>query len=240
MDIRGLKRDAGAAKRNILVRGDEMVAKVPCKIVIPARYIERGLGTLEPEVYVISIYAMIFEDNTYTIAQAPSLMRLTPTDVQDIVIEEEPYVEFSFAKGAVICPNLNLVMRNEMIYYVYNEFTAKGNMPWFMGENDKTIPYENAPRFCGVNVGANPSIMQMVHSSTTRVANNKAVQLRHAVRTPKELAAVEAVTIALRSIIWGPTNTPARIIGSYFKEGLTTALVNPSEIKEPIEDMLMR
>lgn len=240
MDISNLKRDPDRVKSNLLVRGDAMVAKVPCKIIIPARFIERGLGTLEPEVYVAAIYALVMEDKYYSVSLAPALMRLTPSDIEQVVINDEAHLAFVFDKGAVICPQLNLVKRNEFIYYVYNELTAKGNVPWYMGYDDLTIPYENAPKFAGATIGANPAIMQMVSSSITRVAGDKSVQYRHAVRSVQDIQKVEPVTIALRSIVWGPTNTPARIVGTHFKEGLTTALVNPSEQLEPIEDMLRR
>lgn len=240
MDISRLVRNPDKVKSNLIERGNELITKVPCKILIPARYVERGLGTLEPEVYTIGIFALVMEDSYYSVSLAPAMMRLTPADVNHILIGEDPYIEFSFAKGAVVCPNLNLVVRDEMVYYVYSEFTAKGNIPWFMDRDDITMPYENAPKFCGVHVGANHAIMQMVHSSTLRVEDDKAVQYRHAVKTANDLKLKRAVNIPLRSIIWGPNNTFSRIIGSYFKEGLTTALVNPSERVEPIEDIIRR
>lgn len=240
MDIRNLKRDPDRVKANLLVRGNEMVAKVPCKIIIPARFIERGLGTLEPEVYTVTIYALVMEDKYYAVTLAPAMMRLTPSDIEHVSIDDEPHIAFHFDKGAVICPQLNLVKRNELIYYVYNELTAKGNVPWYVSYNDMAIPYENAPRFANATIGANPAIMQMVVSSVARKATDKAVQYRHAVRTMQDIQKVEPVIIALRSIIWGPTNTLARVVGTHFKEGLATALVNPSEKLEPIEDMLRR
>lgn len=238
MDISRLKRDPVKVNSNLIERGDELVTKVPCKILVPARFIERGLGSLEPEVYVAAIFALVMEDSYYGVTLAPSMMRLTPTDVNQITINEEEYIELIFPKGAVVCPQLNLVVRNEMVYYVYNELTSKGNYPWYMDDDDLTMPYENADEFCGVRVGSNHSIMQMVAASCTRVSADKAIQYRHAVKTMADISKVVHVNIPLRSIIWGPTNTFARAIGPYFKEGLTTALVNPSERSEPIEEML--
>lgn len=240
LDTSRLKRDPDKVNSNIIVRGDEMVTKVPCKILVPARYIERGLGVLEPEVYVVAIYVIIMEDSYYAISTAPAMMRLTPTDIQTVTVGDVEFLELTFPKGAVVCPQLNLVMRNEMVYYVYNELTSKGNSPWFMEEDDLAMPFENADEFCGVKVGSNPAIMQMVYSSCTRVDGDKAVQYRHVTKTLADLGKFSPVNIPLRSIIWGPTNTFARAIGPYFKEGLTTALVNPSERSEPIEEMLRR
>lgn len=238
MDVSKLKRDPAKVHSNLVIRGNELVTKVPCKILVPARYVEQGLGSLEPEVYMVAIYAMVMEDSYYAVSTVPAMKRFTPTDVNTITIDEVEYLELIFPRGAVVCPQLELVVRDIQIYYVYNEFTSKGNTPWFMGENDKTMPYENAEEFCGVYLS--PTIMQMVASSCTRVEADKAVQYRHAVRTPNDLVKFTPVTIPLRSIIWGPTNTFARVIGPYFKEGLTTALVNPSERSEPIEEMLRR
>jgi hypothetical protein len=238
MDISRLKRDPDKVNSNIIVRGNEMVTKVPCKILVPARYIEQGLGVLEPEVYVIAIYAIVMEDSYYAVSSAPSMMRLTPTDINHVTIDDVEYVELIFPKGAVVCPQLNLVMRNEMVYYVYNELTSKGNYGWWCEEDDMTMPFENAEEFCGVRVGSNHAIMQMVASSCTRLASDKSIQFRHAVKTPADEQKLKFTIIPLRSIIWGPTNTFARAIGPYFKEGLTTALVNPSTKSETIEETL--
>lgn len=240
MDISSLKRDAARVNANLIVRGDEMVTKVPCKILVPARFFERGLGTLEPEVYVAAIYAIVMDDGYYAVSIAPAMKRLSPVDITHMTIDEMEYTVLHFPKGATVCPQLNLVVRDEMVYYVYNELTSKGNFPWFMDEDDLAMPYENAEEFCGVRVGSNPAIMQMVTASCTRVDGDKAVQFRHAVKTPQDEQKLKYTIIALRSIIWGPTNTFARAIGPYFKEGLTTALVNPSDRVEPIEEMLRR
>lgn len=240
MDVSRLKRDPDKCNANIIVRGDEMVTKVPCKIMVPARYIEQGLGVLEPEVYVIAIFALIMEDSYYTVVNAPSMMRLAPTDINHVTIDDVEYIELIFPKGAVVCPQLNLVMRNELVYYVYNELTSKGNYGWWFEEDDMAMPFENADEFCGVRVGSNHAIMQMVCSSCTRVEGDKATQYRHVAKTPADTTKYKPTIIPLRSIIWGPTNTFARAIGPYFKEGLTTALVNPAERSEPIEEMLRR
>lgn len=238
MDVTRLKRDPDKCNANVVVRGDEMVTKVPCKILVPARYIEQGLGVLEPEVYVIAIMLVVMEDSYYTVVNAPAMMRLTPTDINHVTIGDVEYVELIFPKGAVVCPQLNLVMRNEMVYYVYNELTSKGNYGFWFEEDDMAMPFENAEEFCGVKVGSNHAIMQMVCSSCTRLEGDKSIQFRHAVKTPADEQKLKFTIIPLRSIIWGPTNTFARAIGPYFKEGLTTALVNPSTKSETIEETL--
>ena len=46
--------------------------------------------------------------------------------------------------------------------------------------------------------------------------------------------------IPFRSVTYGATNTTAKLMGAYFDEGLTSALVNPSQRTEKIEELLRR
>jgi hypothetical protein len=48
------------------------------------------------------------------------------------------------------------------------------------------------------------------------------------------------VYIPLRSVTYTATNTTNKLAGSYFQEGLVSALVSPSERKERIESILLR
>lgn len=240
MPYSGLVRDPDAIKKLVTVTADgAWVAKANCKIVVPSRFLERILGSLEPEVYTVAIFALVTEDGKYAVSCAPSLMRLTPTDLNTVVYEDMEYQEFIFDKGAVICPELNLVVRNELVYYIYSEIMAKGNVPWYIDYVGLGNLFKGSKHFAGVTVGANHAVWEMMVSSLARVPDDKMKYYRHNVKTEKDLL-TEPVIVPLRSVIYGPTSTVARLIGAYFKEGITASLVNPSEKIEPIEDLLRR
>lgn len=240
MNIAGLKRDAAYIDSQMIDgKDDSMITKAPCSIIIPARHVERGLATLEPEVNIVSIYATVM-DGRYCVCTESTGIKLTPNEINRIDIGGVAYIEFTFVKGAVISPNQNLVVRNETVYFVYNELIAQGNVPWFLTEEDLAILYDNAPLYAGVRIGANEAVWEMVVSSVLRNPNDKMQYYRHFAKAPGDLLKAPAAIVPLRSVTYGPTNTPARLIGNHMKEAITVALVNPSESVTPIEDQLRR
>lgn len=235
MDLSKLRRDPAKVKANLIETPDgQLIAKAPCSIVIPARFAERELATLEPQVYTIGIYALILEDGSYAVSTVPAMMRFTPIDVVPIKFGEEEYLQFLFPKGSVISDELRLRVENTVVYYIYNELIAKGNVPWYLEYEDFGKLFAEAPKFAGVTVGANHAIFEMVISAISRDPKDKTKYWRHADRDG------QPTVVPLRSVIYGPTSTLSRIMGAYFKEGITASLVNPSEKVEDIEDLLRR
>jgi hypothetical protein len=246
MDVKSLRRDPeAAAKAFAVVDETTWIAKANCKIMIPARFVERGLGALEPDVYTIAIFAFIVEDKFYGVYTTPNFIRLTPTDISYTKVEDVEYILFHFDKGSVISPNLDLVMRDTLVFFVYDELLAKGNSPWFIDYDDIVLPFEDARESLGVKLGANHAIMEVIAASVVRDANDKSVYFREIVAngTPIPLSEKEldkSTVVPLRSVTHGPTNTTAKLSGAYFKEGVFAALANPSDTTETIEDLLRR
>ena len=80
---------------------------------------------------------------------------------------------------------------------------------------------------------------QMFAAAITRDSANRAKYYRH---TLSDLPSEDRppTFIPLRSVTYGATNTTAKLMGSYWNDGLTSALVNPSEKTERIEQLLRR
>lgn len=232
MDISKLTRDDAVVKKAFVVGADgSWVATKDLKIMIPARYMERGLGSLEPDVFTIAIYAIIV-DNFYGVSAWPNMIRLTPTDTTYQDYQDTPYIIFHFPKGSVISPALKLVMADTMLFFTYDEFTAKGNSVWFFDYDDLPTPYENARDSLGIKVAANHSIMEVIQAKCARDANDKTRPYRETLG--------EMAIVPLRSVTFGPDNTISRLSGSFFKEGVLASLDNPCDKMTPIEDQLKR
>ena len=237
MDISKLVRDDVEVKKAFTVGDDGVwVAKKDCTIMVPARYFDRGMGSLEPDVFTIAIFAFIVGDK-YAVSAYPNMMRLTPTDITHLDYQDSPYVLFHFPKGSNICEVLDLVMADTMLFFTYDEFTAKGNGVWFFDYDDLPTPYENARHSLGIKVAANHSIMEMIQAKCARNSEDKTKSHRESLNE-KDLN--DWTLVPLRSVTYGPTNTIARLSGSYFKEGLLASLDNPCDKLEPIEDQLRR
>ena len=63
---------------------------------------------------------------------------------------------------------------------------------------------------------------------------------RSVINNRSDLKKNPPVFIPLRSVVYGATNTTNKLAGSYFNEGVISALVSPSTRIEPIEELLRK
>lgn len=237
MDISKLSHDKAKVSSALMYKDQAIIAKTDLKMMIPSRYFEIGLATLEPEVYTLGIFALIVEDKYYSCSLAVSMMRITPTEHYEVMVDDEAYTVFEFDKGSVVTPNRNLVQRDALIHNVWELLISQARWPWFINERNVSIVFEAARKFTGVKLGNNAAIVQMVLSTILRDKKDLSIQYRHVLeKDPK----AEAQIVALRSIIYGPSNTFSRLNGPYFGDGLPTALVNQSQRSEPTEELFRK
>ncbi len=235
MDISKLSRDAAKVSSAFVYKDKAVIAKQACKIMIPSRYFDAGIAVTDPEVFSLAVFAIIVEDKYYATSFAIAMMRLMPTDRYEVMVDDEAYTIFEFDKGATVTPNRNLVVVDMLIYDPWELLMSQGNVPWFIGEEDLAQVFVEARKWTGVKLGANPAIIQMIVATVMRTKGNLKKQFRHSlIDNPK----AQAESVALRSIVHGPSNTFSRINGPYFGEGLPTALVNQADRSEPLEEMI--
>lgn len=240
MDPRKLKRDAAKVHASLKEMEDgTLVTTRGVKIYIPARFAEQQMAFLGTETSISGIFAITVDDTYLGVSLANAMMRIEPTITNYIKIEDEDYIEFVFTPGSVVIANINLLKSDIFIYRIYSELLGKGHVPWFMGYQELGRIFESARHHAGVSVGANHAIVEMIVAAISRLADDRTQYYRQSIKTEKDLA-TEPTFIPLRSVTYGASNTTAKLVGAYWEEGLTSALVNPSDTVEPIEGLLRR
>lgn len=237
MDPRQLTRNAEAVLKTIVVDKKVMMTKTGCTIYIPARYVARKLATIGLTVETLGFFAIVV-DGHYAVSKACASMPFTPSTSSIVTMGDADYYELQFDKGAVICPNVDLVVKDSIAYYINDEFISKGRVPWWHDEEDQAKLFVTSGYHAGVNIGPSNVIMEMIVASTIRLASDRTVYYRHAVNSLYDKDRPASSVVPLRSAIYGATNTVARILGSYFDDNLTSALGNPSEHVEGFETVL--
>lgn len=236
MDIKQLKRDANAI-HGIIYESEsgQLIAKKACRIYIPARFAERKLAVIANEIRIVSIFAIVDDSNNYGVSCANAIMQITPTSTRVVKINGDDNYEFSFKAGSIICPNINLVKKDILTYSIYDEIIAKGNVPWFFNDVDLCKLFSSAVYHAGVSLGPNNIAIELIAASITRRKGELPKYYRHVLKDNND---VEPAFIPLRSIIYGPTNTTAKLMGAYFEEGVLSSLANPAQKPEAIETLL--
>lgn len=220
------------------MKDDSVVALKKVKIYIPTRFAEHQMAFVGTETWISGIFAVVVDDKYYGVSLVPAMMRIDPTDTNKVMVDGTENYEFTFEAGSQVIVNRNLVKSDTFIYYVYNEIVATGHIPWFFSYEDLGRLFELAPKHAGMKVGASHVIGEMIAAAISRDSKDRTKYYRHTVQTMKDLETNPPAFIPLRSVIYGATNTTSKLMGAYFDSGLTSALVNPSDKVEPIENLL--
>jgi hypothetical protein len=241
MDFSKLTRDASKvhACLQATAKGQLYTSK-GCKIYVPVRFADRKLAIIGNDIRVMSIFCIVVEDKYYAVSSALAMMQITPSTTNIIEVNGDEYYEFVFAKGQQITPSLDLLKNDALAYVVYDEVIAKGNIPWYFTYEDLGKIFVTSTEHANITLAANNVPLEMIAAAVARDPSDRRRYYRHRIKTIDEQMKQPPDYVPFRSVIYGATNTTAKLMGSYFDDGLMSALVNPSEKTETVEQLLRR
>lgn len=239
MNIRDLERNPQKVHEALFeTESGQLVAKKQCRIYIPARWADRKLAKIANEIRIMAIFALVVEDKYYTVYTINSMAQVTPTSTALLKVSGDETYQFTFEPGAVIMPNMNLVKNDIITYYIYDEIIAKGNVPWYMSYSDLGKLFATSAKHAGISLGSSNIPIELIVASISRQSKDRTKYYRHLITSIKEELENPPAFIPFRSIIYGPTNTTAKLMGAYFEEGILSSLNNPATKREGVEDLL--
>lgn len=237
MALPNLTRDADYVISRLVENSDgSIVTTVPCSVQIPESFTDKNLAVIGGEVFIFGFFPIIMGDR-YAVNKTIAMMRIVPSSTQKVVVNETPYIEFSFEPGDKLIYTTALVVTDTLTYYMYDQFVAKGNIPWYMDYNDMANMFETALEHAGVNLGGR-SIIELIISTIARDPDDMTRLYRHIYARPEDIVNKPPVTVPFRSVIWNTSDTTSKLNGAYYDHGINSALVNQSESVEMIEELL--
>lgn len=210
------------------------------KAYIPSRYAERGLAFIGIETQIVGICALTVEDKYYGVLMVNAMVRIEPTSTVKVLIDEEEFYEFEFEPGATVVSSTSLVKTDTLVYRIYDEIISKGRVPWYLSYIKLSHIFDTAKYHAGANIGQNHEVTELIVSMIARNPANRHQYYRNFLKALADIEKTPPAFIPLRSVIYAATNTTNKLAGSYFHEGLVSALVTPTERVERIEDLLRR
>jgi hypothetical protein len=239
MDARQFKRDPEKVRQACAVGADgSVVALKHSKIYIPERFVEKQLAVIGAQNYIVGIFAHVVEDEFYAVFLGAAMIHVEPTSVATVKFGEDSYLELSFDPGARIIVTQEVIQDRILTYRIYDETISKGHVPWYLDYDDRIMLLFTADRLAGVRMLNNHAMLELNAAATSRDPANINRYYRHAVTSYDDVANHPPTTIPLMSVSYGTTNTVSRIMGSYWEQGIASALVNPSTKVENIERLL--
>jgi hypothetical protein len=215
-----------------------LVAVKDLRIYIPSRFTECGLASIGIETYIAGIYAIVDNDMHYGISLVNAMLRIEPTSTIKLSLNDEEYYEFYFEPGSTVISDVKLVKNDVLVYKIYNELIAKGHVPWYLGYLELGKLFDTAEYHAGANIGKNHEVTELLISMIARNPDNRHEYYRTVVKSLSDMAKKPPVFIGLKNVTYSATNTLNKLAGSYFKEGLVSALVSPTDRVERIEHLL--
>lgn len=233
-----LKRNAQEVFKHLHLQSNgSTVCTAPIKIQVPTRFQNKDLVVMGSEVFVVGFYAIIVNDEYYGVDNTISMLQIRPSSTRKISFKGTDYFEFGFEPGDIVFVNDQLVVNDTLTYYLYDEFIAKGNIPWYMNYYDQAKIFETALLFAGVNLGAR-SIIELIISTIARDPTDLTRLYRHILNNPNDIWTNPPKNIPFRSVVWNTSDTVSRLNGSFISDAINTAVANPSESVELIEEIL--
>lgn len=241
MDINTLKRDGEKIKSNLYkTSNNQILTKKECKVYFPVRYEEQGLAEIGPVVEVIGFFAIVIEDIYYSVNKTPCMMKMVPEEIDQVKIDDEVYNVLTFLENSVFLENTNLVIDSMLLYGAWSEFISKGRIPWFFNYRDISTIFKEAKYYGGKSLALNHVLWELIASIISRDSKNLRNYYRHTIKDIKELETNPPTFIKLNSVMYNATNTTSKLMGGYFDEGMTSALIEPSKKKESVETLLRK
>lgn len=240
MDITKLKRDPNLAETVQHFSGQKVLAKTDCQIVVPVRYESKQMLILGQMVLCVGVYGLVSQGKfccDLTLAKMP----LKPSSISVEKLEDDDdYYIFSFKKGDVMIDNIELVKEDTLVYRIFDDIHAKGNVPWYISPTALAKLFVTAQEHGNINLVSSNASFELIAATMTRIQKDLTKYFRHYAKSLDDPANPDYEFVPLTSVAYGTTNTITRLLGNYRDEGVTAALVHPTETLEPVEKMLRR
>lgn len=235
-----LVRNAKDIKSKLRVTNSgQVLSTTDLVIQAPARFPDIGLGEVGMNTVLYGLFAIIDRaSSTYAVTSANALIGLKPAATRKLLVDDVEYYEFSFPNGSVVYENLNILRRDDILFSVFDEFFFKGKVPWYVGYEDLCKLFDTSEEYAGSNVASIHEIIEFLASMITRDSKDRTVPLRMRLNSYNDLTLANTDYVPLQSVLYSVNSTVNKLTGAYFNDGVTSALVNPTEKPETIEKLL--
>ncbi len=233
-------RNPEKVKANLKRVDKALVTEKGCKIQFPKDWVSGKLGSIESNVSVLGMFAYIVDDQYYAVSIIDAKVNLFPDSINTVTVDDVQYLELVFEPGSIIMETVDVIKDGPFVFFIYDEIIAKGKTPWYMSYTDLGEIFDTVKYHAGVDLKQPHAIIEMLSASRARNPKDRAKYYRNMLKKQADYDKIEPDIIQLRSVAYGADSTTAKLLGAYLQEGISSALVNPTETVEKVEDLLLK
>lgn len=208
-----------------------ILTKQDCKIYVPYDYLKYRLLTISDRTDLLAVCAIV-SGNEYGVLRGCCKLTITPSTTKQVMVDGKEYMEFSFEAGSVMIPQCLTVKDSDLVYDMYKYFYSAGRVPAFLDDYDLGGLLDTHKEYGGINISPNNTPFEIVTSMLCRDSQEHFKYYRHTeMKKPP-------IIVPFNSVLFQARSTTAKLLGANLEDGFTSALLNPSETPDRLENLL--
>ena len=214
-------------KKTMLFVGSEL------KCYVSSRWEVYGHLEVSDTVTTVGIADLIIDDKYQASLFMMAKIEMDYGEIGTKLIDGIQYYVLTLHHGDRFICNTELIKDSNLVYAIYSEMVGKGNYIYTLDYDHIAFILDQSKSMCDANLKVDHVIFEMIYSHLSRDKDNLAIQYRHTDMTkPAEF-------IPIRSVSYAPDSTTARVLGSYFEQGLNSSLLQEQgDSLQPLEQLL--
>lgn len=198
---------------------------------VPRRYEKYGFLDIRDTVDTLGVGRLIIDGKYSTNLALLNVIRIIHSDLEEIVVNNVPYLVVHLRKGDIFLQDVNLIKNPQTVYALWVEFIAYGRPLYTFEHFEMVRLFDHILELTGITLGVDRSLYELLLAYLYRDSDSLFVQYRYTdMKNPPKL-------IPIRSVRYAPDTTTARLAGSYFKEGEVASLLRDQTQNSPFEDL---
>lgn len=199
---------------------------------IPKRFETYGMLEVTEKVTALAVMDLIINEKYQCGLNLLAKIEIAPSAIGEMVYDENAYQVLHLEHGDQFITHTQVVRDQSIIYALYVEFITRGKSIYTLDYVGLALLFDRVKQMTGSGIGVDRVLFEVIVSHLARDPDDIFKQYRYTdMVKPMHL-------IRLRSVSYAPTSTTARLLGSYFDEGLNSALVRDVEQEQPFENLL--
>jgi len=223
MDINKYFKDEGDKQK--LFIGNKLI------VTVPKFYEQHGFLSISNTVQVLGILNLNINSSVKTNLIITNMLEMAPSDIDN---DQDNYY-FTFYKNDPFLVNRFIIKGFKILYRIFVVFFRLGKIPKFLEYEDVVRIFDNTKEINDVtlHVGREIFSMQVAHIFRDSKDPSKFYRLTDMKKEPK--------IVGLGNVLYSPLSATAKMLGSYFDDGLTGAmLIYDEEGEYDIEKALLK
>ena len=203
------------------------------KAYIPRRYEIQDLLFIKESIQTLGIFQVFVEEEKepYNLV-LPGIITMYPGGTEEKTIDEVAYLIANFSKGDIFMDSMTIIKQTYVLSKMFIEFFRNGHVPSWMNYDQMATLFDTAQVTCGATLPVPHAILEMIIAHCSRYPTELNLKYRFSKQD------VPPKFLGLRNVTDIRDSTTSKLVGSYVMDGINSAIVNQSEQRSEVEDLL--